>query len=75
MAVAQKNDFLMARLADELKNIDVKTTDEVGVNSDSLEAMAFAYLAYKRVHKQVVGLKDVTGASRDGVLGAIYASD
>ena len=68
-----KNEYMMSRLDEELKNIVVTTTDEVGVNSDSLEAMAFAWFAYKRVQKQVVELKDVTGASRDGVLGAVYA--
>jgi len=70
-----RNEYLMLRLAEELPHIDVKTTDNVGVASSSLEAMAFAWLAYKRVAKEEVGLKDVTGASRDTVLGAIYASN
>jgi len=34
--------------------------------------MTFAWLAYKRVHKEEVNLKDVTGASDNAVLGGLY---
>jgi 1,6-anhydro-N-acetylmuramate kinase len=42
-------------------------------NADEIEAMTFAWLAYKRVHKEKVNLKDVTGARENTILGAIYA--
>ena len=67
------NSFVKYRL-EEVLGIDVKVSDEFGVNGDSLEAMAFAWLAYKRVHLQKVDLKDVTGARKNGILGAIYAA-
>lgn len=70
-----KNEYFMERLKSSLSALEVKSTDEYGLSADSLEAMAFAWLAYKRVNLEVVGLKEVTGALKDGILGAIYASN
>jgi len=64
-----KNTFLVERLSRLMPNIQVG----IAHNADMLEAMTFAWLAYKRVHKEKVNLKDVTGASENAVLGAIYA--
>jgi anhydro-N-acetylmuramic acid kinase len=66
-----KNPLLMQRL-NELCKADVKVSDEFGVSSDYMEAMAFAWLAYKRVHREVVELSIVTGATKDSILGGIY---
>lgn len=66
-----KNSFLMKRLK-ELCKIEIKISDELGVNSDYVEAMAFAWFAYKRVHNKQVELKSVTGARKNSVLGGIY---
>ena len=66
-----KNNFLMQRL-DMLTSCTLKSSSEVGVDSDALESMAFAWLAYKRVHKEEVDLKSVTGAKKNSQLGAIY---
>jgi anhydro-N-acetylmuramic acid kinase len=66
-----KNPLLMRRLS-ELNKINVKISDNFGVKSDSLEAMAFAWLAYKRVHNSAVDLKSVTGAKKNSILGGIY---
>jgi anhydro-N-acetylmuramic acid kinase len=63
-----KNSFLVERIKALMPNIEVL----IAQNSDSLEAMAFAWLAYKRIHKEKVNLKDVTGASDNAILGAIY---
>lgn len=67
-----RNKFLMQRL-DELCLCEIKSSDELGVSSEYLEAMAFAWLAYKRVHNETVELKSVTGASKNSLLGGIYA--
>jgi anhydro-N-acetylmuramic acid kinase len=67
-----KNTFLMQRLQTLCKSL-LQTSDANGINADFLEAMLFAWLAYKRVHKQLVTLKDVTGAKKNTILGAIYA--
>ena len=64
-----KNCFLVERLSALMPNIQVGIAN----NADMLEAMTFAWLAYKRVHKEKVNLKDVTGASDNAVLGGIYA--
>ncbi|MBU0720389.1 anhydro-N-acetylmuramic acid kinase [bacterium] len=66
-----KNSFLMQRLQ-KLCRCTIATSDAYGLNSDFLEAMAFAWLAYKRVHREEVNLKSVTGASKNSILGGIY---
>lgn len=69
-----KNSFLMQRL-DALCRGEVLKSDAYGVSSDFLEAMIFAWLAYKRVHRQAVNLKSVTGATKNAILGAYYAAN
>ncbi|MFT5836450.1 MAG: anhydro-N-acetylmuramic acid kinase [Sulfurimonas sp.] len=66
-----KNPLLMQRLK-ELCNAEVKVSNEFGVSSEYMEAMAFAWLAYKRVHREVVKLSSVTGSTKDSILGGIY---
>lgn len=66
-----KNIFLMQRLQ-ELCECDIKISDALGASSDYMEAMAFAWLAYKRVHGEVVNLHTVTGANKNSILGGIY---
>ncbi len=63
-----KNSFLVERLKVLMPNVEVA----IAQNSDMIEAMTFAWLAYKRVHKEEVNLKDVTGASDNAVLGGLY---
>lgn len=67
-----KNSFLLARIRQLLPQTEVATTDEYGVNGDFMEAMAFAWLAYKRIHKEEVALKAVTGARENTLLGGLY---
>lgn len=63
-----KNSFLIERIKALTPNVEVT----IAQNADYIEAMTFAWLAYKRVHKEIVNLKDVTGASNNAVLGALY---
>ena len=67
-----KNGYLMHRLQEELKDIEVSSSDKYGASSEFVEAMAFAWLAHERVNKKCVKLSSVTGASKDSILGAIY---
>lgn len=69
-----KNSFLMQRIQ-ELSNIEVKQSEEFGISSEFMEAIAFAWLAYKRVHNEEVKLSSVTGAFKDSILGGIYAKN
>lgn len=64
-----KNLFLVERMKVLMPNVDVA----IATNADDIEAMTFAWLAYKRVHKETVNLKDVTGAKENAILGGIYA--
>ena len=67
-----KNSFLLERLKVLLPDCEVVLTDDYGVSGDFMEAMAFAWLAYKRMHREVVLLKSVTGAKENSILGALY---
>ena len=64
-----KNTFLIERIQTLLPQVEVK----ISPHADQIEAMTFAWLAYKRIHKEKVNLKDVTGARENTILGAIYA--
>ncbi len=66
-----KNTFLMQRLQ-EICQIEIASSDDKDVSSEFMESMAFAWLAYKRVHGEVVELSSVTGATKDSILGGIY---
>ena len=66
-----KNSLLMRRMR-EFCEVEVKKSDDYGINSDFMEAMVFAWLAYKRIHSEKVELSLVTGAREDTVLGGIY---
>jgi len=63
-----KNSFLVERIKQLMPNVEVA----ISANADYIEAMTFAWLAYKRVHKEKVNLKDVTGACDNAILGGIY---
>jgi anhydro-N-acetylmuramic acid kinase len=47
-------------------------TDDAGLNADFKEAIAFAVLAYWRVHNIPGNLPEVTGAVRPVLLGEIH---
>lgn len=66
-----KNSFLMQRLQ-ELTPCEVVSSDSVGISSAYMEAMAFAWLGYKKVHRENVDLSSVTGAKKNSILGGTY---
>jgi len=68
-----KNVYLRGRIASMLEGVEVVRTDEYGIPGDWMEAMAFAWLAYKRMNSEAVNLKSVTGASQNTILGGVYA--
>ncbi len=70
-----RNLYLKQRLQVNLDTAEVRTTNEMGVNADFKEAIAFAVLAYWR-HQNIPGnLPDVTGARQQVVLGEIHVVD
>ena len=68
------NGQLMHRLGELLavQHIAVGTTDAIGVDGDSLEAAAFAWLACQTIAGLPGNDPSVTGAAGSRVLGAIY---
>lgn len=62
---------LFSRLASLLEDCKVQTTSDLGVDSDYLEAIAFAWLAQQTLHGKTANLPLVTGARHPCVLGAI----
>ncbi|WP_027254157.1 anhydro-N-acetylmuramic acid kinase [Photobacterium halotolerans] len=67
-----RNPVLMARLSALLSDWQVAPTSDYGVDSDYMEAMAFAWLAQRRIHGLPSNLPEVTGASRTASLGVLY---
>ncbi|MCF0094936.1 anhydro-N-acetylmuramic acid kinase [Micromonospora sp. MH99] len=65
------NPTLMGLLVDELPDVDLTSSDEVGVASDAKEALAFALLGYLTVHGLPGALPSGTGARHASVLGSI----
>jgi anhydro-N-acetylmuramic acid kinase len=68
-----RNHYLCQRLKQHFPKTEIKATDEVGLNSNFKEAIAFAILGYWRYHCQVSGnLPQVTGAKTAIALGEIH---
>lgn len=66
------NGHLMRRLAALLPQTAVATTDALGLPADWVEAVAFAWLAWRTLHRQPGNLPAVTGARGQRILGAIH---
>ncbi|WP_448622323.1 anhydro-N-acetylmuramic acid kinase [Dickeya fangzhongdai] len=67
-----RNPLLMSQLSARLPGIEVSATDNFGIRGDDMEALAFAWLAFRTLSGLPGNLPSVTGASRETVLGAIY---
>ena len=69
-----KNRALMARLAELLAPATLASTSKLGVDADAVEAIAFAWLAARRLAQLPGNLPAVTGARGFRVLGALYGA-
>jgi anhydro-N-acetylmuramic acid kinase len=67
-----RNRALLAALGVELAPARVSATDDLGVDAEHVEAMAFAWLARQTLLGQPGNVPAVTGAKGLRVLGAIY---
>ncbi|HBL7238707.1 TPA: anhydro-N-acetylmuramic acid kinase [Serratia liquefaciens] len=67
-----RNPLLMARMSALLPGTEVCLTDDFGISGDDMEALAFAWLAFRTLSGQPGNLPSVTGASRETLLGGIY---
>jgi len=66
------NGALLARLGTLLSDCHIQTTNELGANSDFLEALAFAWLARQTLLGKPANLPAVTGARHPCILGAVH---
>jgi len=66
------NSALLQKLASHLQPRSVCTTDELGVDPDWVEALAFAWLAKQTIEHKHGNLPSVTGANKEVILGGIY---
>ena len=64
------NKELMHRLQ-KITKCSVSSTEALGVHPDWVEAMAFAWLAYRNRHQQTGNLPSVTGAIKAVILGEL----
>lgn len=69
-----QNTYLRSRLSLVFDGIPVLSTDDVGLDSDAKEAIAFAVLAHWHTLGIPGNLSAVTGARRDVVLGRLNRS-
>lgn len=65
------NPVLMQALQDAMP-WPVQSTAELGIPVNTVEALAFAWLAWAHEHKHPAGLPTVTGATRANILGCKY---
>lgn len=71
-----RNPFLLSRIQAALASAGsaarVKTTEDLGIAADQVEALAFAWLARQFMHRLPGNLPAVTGAVGPRVLGALH---
>ena len=67
-----RNAHLVSRIRALAKGRPVETTEALGVATQQVECMAFAWLAMKCLRREPIDLSAVTGAKGPRILGAIY---
>jgi len=66
------NKQLMKRLSSLCPHYNIKTTDDLNIAPEWVEACAFAWLAKQTIEKVKINLQDITGATQESILGGIY---
>jgi len=66
------NNYLMRRLAANLPEVIVETTNRYGVDPDWVEGLLFAWLARERLNQRKQNTPPITGASEPVFLGDIH---
>ncbi len=66
------NNYLMQQLSNKIPDSKVRTTSDIGIDPDWVEAAAFAWLAQRTLNGLPANLPAVTGATNPVILGGIY---
>jgi anhydro-N-acetylmuramic acid kinase len=66
-----KNPTLMRMIATDLHDVEVITAENVGVDGDALEAVAFAILGYQMLRSRQGNIPSITGARAPAILGKL----
>jgi len=66
------NKQLILRLKAILHDMEIRSTAELGIDPDALEAIIFAWLAKCRMENTPANVPSVTGAEKKVLLGGIY---
>lgn len=66
------NLFLVKRLQEIGKNYPIESTQQLGVDPDCVEAVAFAWLAKQTLAGKPGNITTVTGAKQASILGGVY---
>jgi len=66
-----RNPTLLKMLAAQMPSVEVTTATRVGVDGDSLEAVAFAILGYQMLRGRQGNIPSVTGARAPAILGKL----
>ncbi len=67
-----RNTALKMQLENLLRPLSISVSSDLGISSDHMEAMAFAWLAKQTLTQKFGNLPSVTGAEKPVILGAIY---
>ena len=69
---AAHNSVLLTKIQTLLPDVAVKSSQNMGLDPDFLEAMMFAWLAHQTISGIPLDLRHITGAKKKVILGAIY---
>ena len=67
-----RNKHLIQNLAAQLKAFEISSSNDYGIDSDALEAFAFAWFAKQCLNRKPIDFTSITGSSRPHVMGGIY---
>jgi anhydro-N-acetylmuramic acid kinase len=66
------NSALLQSLQNQLPEIGISSTEQLGIHPQLVECSAFAWLAHQTMQSKPGNLPSVTGASQKRILGGIY---
>lgn len=70
-----RNGEIISSLKAKLSNYIVTTSTEQGLDGDSVEAIAFAWLAKQAMERKTIDYTEITGASYPIIMGGVYYSE